>query len=265
MGGLIVTEDGLGNTKCSRPYEPTRLFPCPQQILTSMQKEKKQIEEFEKLAKNYAKKSKDDQQLLLEAHLAATVDLTFSHFRAIWHQICKINKKNKKYQAWATRSFPQSARALRSDEPGVVMKSVGDAMVMYRCRPVLNYEVSWNREHNGKCALHFPVWIPNENTTQFLRIEDRNLLPTSRTIMCKNRPRHTVIIVKNGKAYHIGQEGDVERVKDLKGRIKFDSLLKPPRGFNTKIRFENKEVFDQPSLLQMTAKSEHVIEEIVKL
>jgi len=223
------------------------------------------VEEFEKLAKQYAEKSKEDHQLLLEAHLAATVDLTFNHFRALWHSICKINKQAKQFRAWAIKSFPQSAQSLRSDEPGVIVKSIGDALILYKCREVSTYTIKWNRKHAGKCWFHFPVYLPNSNVTKFLRVEDRRLLSSTKKIACTERPRHTVVVLEHGGSYYIDHRGRIEKFRSLNGRVKFDSMIKPPRGFNTKIRFKNKEVYDSPSLLQMIAESEHTIEELMTL
>eukprot|EP00111_Clytia_hemisphaerica_P023515 TCONS_00069291-protein len=264
--GLIVTEDGNGKIMCSRAYEPTFTFPCPIKILTKIEKEKRETEEFERVAEEYAKKSRADHQSLLEAHLAATVDLTFSHFRAIWHQICRVNKQLKKIKNWAVRNFPSSTQSLMSDSSGLVMTSIGDAVMTYKCKRVKSYMVHWDRKIKGKCFQHFPVYLRNENKTVFLRVEDRNLLPKSRQINCTKREKHTVVISKSKRVYHIDHKGKVDILRSkLRDRIRFPDMLNPPRGFNTKIVLENPVILDQPSLLQMMAESEFTLGELVKL
>ncbi|MEO0684536.1 MAG: hypothetical protein AAFY76_05670, partial [Cyanobacteria bacterium J06649_11] len=241
--GVMVVEDMNGDTKCSKPYKLTELFDCPTVVLAALEKEQSEKKEFEKIAKEYAEKTKADHLLLLEAHLATTVDLTFNHFRALWHQICRVNQQTKQFRSWADRHFPQAAQSLRSDEPGVIVKSIGDALILYKCQAITSYEIKWDRKYRGRCWLHFPVWLPHRNTTKFLRIEDRNLLQSTQKINCTKRPRHTVVDIKNGPSYHVDHKGKIEKLRGTRSRVKFDTMLKPPREFNTKIRFENEKVW----------------------
>lgn len=80
---MMIVEDMNEDTKCSKPYKLTELFDCPTVVLAALEKERSEKKEFEKIAKKYAEKTKADHLLLLEAHLATTVNLTFNHFRAL--------------------------------------------------------------------------------------------------------------------------------------------------------------------------------------
>eukprot|EP00111_Clytia_hemisphaerica_P000788 TCONS_00002305-protein len=128
-----------------------------------------------------------------------------------------------------------------------------------------DYKVHWGRKLNGKCYQHFPV-TTKRNMTLFLRVEDRNLLARSRSINCTKRKKHTVLITKDNKAYHIDKRGRIDLLgSNIRDRVLFPHLVRPPRGFNTKIFLKNPVIMDQPSLLQMVAESERTLEELIKI
>ena len=138
--------------------------------------------------KEYAKTVSDTVVApLLEAHFIQTMIYQKQMMIQEWERLCFIQQEMTKLQHWMISTFPNTASKWIHPDAGVLVHTVGDALQLEQCKKISNYRIHLNRKINDTCYHDFPISIPSDNTTRFLKIFDRQVIKTSSITLCKNR------------------------------------------------------------------------------
>ena len=123
--------------------------------------------------------------------------------------MCAINQKIRNMERWILHSQVDSAQSLMYDGFDKYLSFAGDAIRTYRCSPVTQYKVHWDRTLNGKCYALFPISIGKGNDTihRFLDITDRKVHQTSLKIKCIDRMETTYVMDNDQQLWSLNQEG----------------------------------------------------------
>ena len=105
--------------------------------------------------------------------------------------------------------FPSTATRFVHQGPGTQVETMGDALEVKMCKPILNYRIITTRRIKSTCYHHFPIKLPYKNATYFLKISDHHLLPKSPKIKYNNRPLITYLKDSNGTYFLISASGTV--------------------------------------------------------
>ena len=111
--------------------------------------------------------------------------------------------------------FPSTTIRFVHQGPGTQVETMGDALEVKMCKPILNYRIITTRRIKSTCYHHFPVKVPYKNVTYFLKISDRHLLSTSPKIKCSIRPLIIYLKDSNGTYFLISANGTVTPVPVL--------------------------------------------------
>ena len=122
-------------------------------------------------------------------------------------------------QKWMVSVFPSNAAHFVHQRPGTQMETMGDALEVKLCKPILNYCIVTTKRIKSTCYHHFPVKLLHKNTTYFLKIFDRQLLYKSQKIKCNNRPLATYLKDINCIYFLISANGTIMPMPVLEDTI----------------------------------------------
>ena len=114
---------------------------------------------------------------------------------------------------------PLLLSALIHQRPGTQVETMGDALEVKLCKPILNYCIVTTRRIKSTCYHHFPVKLLHKNTTYFLKMSDRHLLYKSPKIKRNNRPLATYLKDINGIYFLISANGTIMSIPVLEDII----------------------------------------------
>ena len=115
--------------------------------------------------------------------------------------------------------FPSNAAHFVHQRPGTQVETMGDALEVKLCKPILNYCIVTTKRIKSTCYHHFPVKLLHKNTTYFLKISDRQLLYKSQKIKCNNRPLTTYLKDINCIYFLISANGTIMPIPVLEDTI----------------------------------------------
>ena len=218
-------------------------------------------EQFETEAARRAAKSLTSRLALHTAHVVASLERIHVHLRSLWITNCRANKDIERLRVWSIKNFPNTARTWLGHEKGSIVEGAGDAFITHKCQNISQYNISWNRKINNTCFHYFPIQTTGGNWS-FLRLTDRNILPSSRIINCTKRPLHTFVVDTLDDLWHINNEGTVTKMSEHIHQVKFPHLITPPRGFNNKLTRYKPPEMDHISLLRLISETEDSLNEL---
>ena len=164
----------------------------------------------------YAKTvSNDVAAPMLEAHIVQTLFLQKRTMVHEWECLCFLQREITQLQKWMVSVFPSTATHFVHQRPGTQVETMGDALEVKMCKPILNYRIITTRQIKSTCYHHFPVKLPYKNATFFLKISDHHLLSSSPKIKCNNRPLITYLKESNSTYFLITANGTVTPVPVL--------------------------------------------------
>ena len=117
------------------------------------------------------------------------------------------------------RVFPSTAAHFVHQQPGIQVETIGDALEVKLCKPILNYRIVTTRRIKSTCYHHFPVKLTDKNTTYFLKISNRHLLFKSPKIKCGDRSLIIYLKDINGTYLLISANGTVTPMRVLEDTI----------------------------------------------
>ena len=156
---------------------------------------------------------------LLEAHIAQTLFLQKHTMAREWERLCFLQREIKRLQKCMVSVFPSTAAHFVHQQPVTQVETIGVALEVKLCKPILNYRTVATRWIKSTCYHHFPVKLPYKNTTYFLKIFDRHLLYKSRKIKYNNRVLITYLKDINGTYFLISANGTVALMPVLEDTI----------------------------------------------
>ena len=105
--------------------------------------------------------------------------------------------------------FPSTAAQFVHQRSGSQVETMGNALEVKLCKPVLNYRIVTTRRTKSTCYHYFSIKLPYENMTYFLKISDRELLRKNPRIKYINRPLATYLKDIYGTYFLISANGTV--------------------------------------------------------
>ena len=161
----------------------------------------------------YAKTVSDDVVApMLEAHIVQKLFLQKRTMACEWERLCFLQREITQLQKWMVSVFPSTATHFLHQRLSTQVETMGDALEVKMCKPILNYRIITTRRIKSTCYRHFPVKLPYKNVTYFLKIPDHHLLSSSPKIKCINRPLITYLKDSNGTYFLISANGTITPV-----------------------------------------------------
>ena len=152
----------------------------------------------------YAKTVSDDVVApMLETHIVQTLFLQKRTMAREWERLCFLQREITQLQKWMVSVFPSTAKHFVHQRSRTQVETMGDALEVKMCKPILNYRIVTTRRIKSPCYHHFPVKLPYKNRTYFLKIYNRHLLSNSAKIKCNNRLLITYLKDSNGTYFLI--------------------------------------------------------------
>ena len=113
---------------------------------------------------------------MLEAHIEQTLFLQKQTMACKWERLYFLQREVTQLQKWMVSVFPSTASNFLHQQSGTQVETIGDALEVKMCKPILNYRITTTRPIKSTCYHHFPMKLPYRNTTYFLKISDRHHL-----------------------------------------------------------------------------------------
>ena len=113
---------------------------------------------------------------MLEAHIEQTLFLQKQTMACKWERLYFLQREVTQLQKWMVSVFPSTASNFLHQQSGTQVETIGDALEVKMCKPILNYCITTTRPIKSTCYHHFPMKLPYRNTTYFLKISDRHHL-----------------------------------------------------------------------------------------
>ena len=146
------------------------------------------LQGFLDLATKYAKIVSDDVVTpILKAHIVQTLFLQKQAMAQEWECLCFLQKEITQLQKWMVSAFPSPAAHIVHQQKRTQVETRGNTLEGKLCKPILNYCIFTTRQVKSTCYHLFPVLIPYQNKTYFLKITHHHLLPKSPKIKRINR------------------------------------------------------------------------------
>ena len=107
---------------------------------------------------------------VLEAHIAQTLFLQKQTMARKWERLCFLQRQITQLQKWMAGVFPSTAIHFVHQQPGIQVETIGDALEVKLCKPILNYRIVTTRRIKSTCYPHFPIKLPYRNDLFFENI-----------------------------------------------------------------------------------------------
>ena len=164
----------------------------------------------------YAKTVSDDVVApMLETHIVQKLFLQKMTMAREWERLGFLQREITQLQKWMVSVFPSTVTHFLHQRPITQVETMGDALEVKMCKPILNYRIITTRRIKSTCYRHFPVKLPYKNVTYFLKISNRHLLSNSPKIKCNGRPLITYLKDSNSTYFLISANGTVTPVPVL--------------------------------------------------
>ena len=156
---------------------------------------------------------------MLEAHIVLALFLQKQTMTRKWERLCVLQKNIAQLYKWMVSVFPCTAVRFNPSTTSTQVETMGDALEVKLCKPILNYCIVTTRRIKSTCYHHFPVKLLHKNTTYFLKMSDRHLLYKSPKIKRNNRPLGTYLKDINGIYFLISANGTIMSIPALEDTI----------------------------------------------
>ena len=223
-------------------------------------------EKFLNASRNYAKKTKASvQRDLLEGRLAKELLRENQNIASLAAMLCQSQAKIRELQVMNAKSYPDTISAILGDEPGILVVPVGDAMLVKRCRMLLNYKVAWDYEINDTCYLFLPIHLEAEGL-KFLELATRRVFNSSHRISCIDRPRQTYVRDKYGQYWEYELNVGFRKVKmRIESYFRDHVMLPRLASFNGRLLHYGKIAPHRVTLLQVLASQQDNLRDLTDM
>ena len=94
---------------------------------------------------------------MLQAHIVQTLFLQKRTMVREWERLCFLQREISQLQKWMVSVFPSTATHLVHQRPVTQVETMGDALEVKMCKPILNYCIITTRQIKSTCYHHFSV------------------------------------------------------------------------------------------------------------
>ncbi len=127
--------------------------------------------QFRTQAANFIAKAKPSIATgVVQAHIAAFLEMQRDHMMLSWDQLCRQEAELDSVKRWMLRHFPASSAQWLLPDSGYRVDVEGDGLLLSQCTAVYHYQILWNRTLHNQCYTHFPVYLPLSSSYAFLDV-----------------------------------------------------------------------------------------------
>ena len=162
--------------------------------------------EFDNYSKKYVKMTKSSTQRDI---LAAQIGLELIHLEksleGMAKLLCQQQNRVTELKNFMLYHFSELGHDLFPGTNGMFFKLIGDALAMYRCKIITDYQIHWSHKLNGTCFELPPVTSVNYKGVRYLSMRNRRLLEKSRKYNCSKKDLRTIIRAVDGKFWEFSK------------------------------------------------------------
>ena len=128
----------------------------------------------------------------MEARLIKELARDNENMIAMASMLCRNQMEIHRLQLMNIHSYPDTVGEIVYKNKGVLVTSIGDALMVKQCQVVLGFKVLWTQKLNNTCYMLFPIILAS-GSMKYLEFPTRRLFNTSHRINCRNRNNQTYI------------------------------------------------------------------------
>ena len=119
------------------------------------------------------------------------------------HSLCLANKELRQLQRWILNSFADTASEYLFPEPGKLVETLGEGLLLHSCQTIQTYTIFWNQTFNNTCYTTFPVTSPDLPKLYFLELNKRRLVAQGHKIPCTTNTKLWYVTDKKGALWQL--------------------------------------------------------------